>query len=634
MAKNVKQIKTEINPTTGKRDAIILSIIVFATLFVFWNSKNFGFVWDDNEYIVNNPNIVSLSLQSIKHIFSSFYAANYHPITTLSWAIEYHLWGVNPVGYHISNILLHVVNVSLVFFFVQALVKDIRVSAVSTALFAFHPMHVESIVWISERKDLLFTLFYVSSLLCYLQYLRSKKLHFLLLSFIVFIFSCLSKSAAITLPLVLLLLDYYKDSFTLKNIFRKIPFLVVSLLFGILAILSQKSVNAINVNILDFNLLNRFLLLCYSVYYYLFAFFVPIKQSALHFYPQDQSSLSLAYYIAPFILLTLSAFILLYKKHRKELFFGFGFYIVTISLIIQFFPMGSAVVSERYSYVPYIGLAIMFARIAIREIESRKNGKRNLKLAYVIIGFILLVCALKANRRSQVWQNPETLFTDIVDQNPNAYYAYWFRSTARLNDNNYEACISDCNVGLTLNPGYTQFYSVRGMANLNLKNYTETVADLSLYLKYKSDDGNIYFQRGKARRELKDFRGTIQDYEKAIQLTPKLGTAIVYVDMSNLKIAINDFNGSQSDLEKALLLDPNNTEALFNKAVNCFNAKQYNESIACFDKVLQINPNDNEALYNRGMAKATIGDKQGACFDYKRAAALGNTAAQAIANCN
>ena len=628
VAKIIKDKKTGFNYSFSRESEFILPIILIATFLVFWSSKNFGFVWDDNEYILSNPNLLSLSFASIKHIFSSFYAANYHPLTTVSWALEYSIWGANATGYHITNIVIHAINVCLVFVFVKLLVKDIWVTSISTTLFALHPMHVESIVWISERKDLLYTMFYVLSLVVYLKYIESKKHLYLLYCFVFFVLSCLSKSAAITLPVVLILIDYYKDSFSLKTVIQKSPFLAISFVFGIVAILSQKSVNAINVNILDFSLFHRFLLVCYSLYYYLFAFLLPVKQSALHFYPKDQSAFGIEYFIAPFVLLLLFLIVVFWKKHRKELFFGFGFYVITISLIVQFIPMGSAVVSERYSYVPYIGLAIMFMRILISELEQRKNALRNRKIAGFLLVFVLLLCAFQAKQRTMVWQNSETLFTDIVDKNPDAYYAYWFRSTARLNNNSFEDCISDCNMGLTLNSGYYQFYSVRGMAMLNLKRYKESDLDLTEYLKYKTDDGNIYFQRGKARREINNVKGTIEDYEKAIQLIPSLGTALVYVDLSNLKISVTDFNGSQKDLDKALQIEPNNTEALFNKGVNCFNAKLYKESIACFDRLIARNANDSEALYYRAIVKSTIGDKDAAFNDYKSAARLGNLDAQ------
>ena len=630
MAKNSNIRKTEIS-NNNKQNALILSVLLLITFIVFWNSRTFGFVWDDNEYIVNNPFITSLSFQNVKNIFTSFYAANYHPLTTLSWAVEYHLWGTNPEGFHISNILFHVINVFLVFSFVQLLIKDIRVTTFTTALFALHPMHVESIVWISERKDLLYTLFYISSLLCYVKFLEIKKKRLFAFSFLFFVLSCLSKSAAVTLPLVLILIDYYKDNFTIKTILQKIPFLAASILFGILAILSQKSVSAFNVTILDYTIWNRFLLLCYSVYYYLFAFIFPLKLSALHFYPKDQSALTFEYYLAPLILLMVFFTILYFKKYRKELIFGFAFYLFSISLVIQFFPMGSAIVSERYSYIPYIGLSIMIARIILCEIDSRK---KTVLYVYIMAGIIVLLFAVKAHNRAKIWLNAETLFTDIVDKNQDAYYAYWFRSTARLNTDDYENCISDCTMGLSLNPDYTQFYSVRGLALLHLKNYKEAINDFSIFLKYKPTDGDILFQRGKARRELHDYLGTIRDFERALQLNPKLRTAIVYVDLSNLKIAINDFKGSQNNLDKALSIDPANTEALFNKGVNCFNVKQYKESIECFDKLIQINPRDNEAFYNRGIVKATIGDKDGACRDYKLAAGLGNSvASETAANC-
>jgi tetratricopeptide (TPR) repeat protein len=615
MKKNIEKHKIEKKPIDTTKNAIILSVLVCFTFFVFWNSRTFAFVWDDTEYILNNPHIASLSFHAIGSIFTSFYAANYHPLTTLSWAIEYHFWGTQPGAYHIFNVILHVANVCLVYYFVMLLLKDFRIAIITAAVFALHPLHVESIVWISERKDLLYTLFYMAALSFYLIFLEKKKALFLIVTFLFFVLSCLSKSAAVTLPLILILLDYYKDKLSIKAVIQKIPFLVLSIGFGIIAILSQKSNSAFNKIILDYSFLNRCLLVCYSIYYYLVSFFFPFHLSALHFYPQDQSSLPFDYYIAPLVLIAVGVFVFIHKKYRKELFFGLGFFVSTIALIIQFIPMGSAVVSERYSYVPYIGLSIMLFQILLNITRDSKKAIQNTKLVIAGAGIYILIFAYQSYQRSKIWLSPETLFTDIVNKNPDVYYAYWVRCTARLNDNNFQDCVSDCTIGLRLDPGYSKFYSVRGLALLHLNNF---------------NDGEIYYVRGKARREFKDYNGTIQDFDKALLLNSRLRTAVVYIDLSNLKLSIHDIEGSNAALDMAIAIDPKNIIALFNKGVNCFNTKRFNDAINCFNRALLLNQNDNEIYYNRGLAKSMLGDKDGACADIITAAKLGNFDAKRV----
>jgi len=630
MKKNIEKPKIEKKPIDTTKNAIILSVLVCVTFFVFWNSRTFTFVWDDTEYIVNNPHITSLSFHTIASIFTSFYAANYHPLTTLSWAIEYHFWGTQPGAYHIFNVILHIANVCMVYYFVMLLLKDFRIAIITAAVFALHPLHVESIVWISERKDLLYTLFYMTALSFYLIFLEKKNTLFLIITFLFFVLSCLSKSAAVTLPLILLLLDYYKDKLSIKAFVQKIPFLVLSIGFGILAILSQKSNSAFNKIILDYSFLNRCLLVCYSVYYYLVSFFFPFHLSALHFYPQDQTTLPFDYYIAPLVLIAAGVIIFVYKKYRKEFYFGFGFFVSTIVLIIQFIPMGSAVVSERYSYVPYIGLTIMLFQILFNKTGESKKALQNTKLVIAGAGIYIMIFAYQSYQRTKIWFSPETLFTDIVNKNPDAYYAYWFRSTARLNDNNFQDCVSDCSIGLHLNPGYSKFYSVRGLALFHLNDFKGAITDFNIYLANNTNDGEIFYIRGKARRELKDYVGTVQDFDKALLLNSRLRTAVVYIDLSNLKLSIHDIQGSNAALDMAITIDPKNIDALFNKGVNCFNAKRFNDAIDCFNRALLINQNDNELYYNRGLAKSMLGDKNGACADILMSARLGNIEAKKV----
>ena len=235
---------------TGKEAPWIALLLVLVASAITWfpSVKNDFVNWDDIIYIMNNDMIHSFSLENISKIFSTYWMGNYHPFAILSFTFDYQFFKITPQGYHFHNMVLHLVNTALVYFFCFHLMnRRVGIATVAALLFAVHPMHVESVAWISERKDLLYTMWFLMALIAYLFYCRNKDFKYLGLSLILFLFSLLSKAQAVTLPLSLLALDYFLNrKFTVKTLAEKIPFFLLSLVFGIIAIYAQKADNSIN----------------------------------------------------------------------------------------------------------------------------------------------------------------------------------------------------------------------------------------------------------------------------------------------------------------------------------------------------------------------------------------------------
>src|SRR6187549_1413308 len=200
--------KTVKRSFAGINSNYILGGILLVTFLLFYNTLTNNFVnLDDSGYIKDNPDIKSLSAKNIAAIFSSFYNANYHPFTTLSYAIEYNLFGLNAKPYHFVNLFIHLLNTFMVFRLIKKISGKMEVAAITALFFAIHPMHVESVAWISERKDLLYSFFFLAAWLAYIVYLKSQRRTLLFYSLILFGCSLLSKSMAVTFPLVLILTD-------------------------------------------------------------------------------------------------------------------------------------------------------------------------------------------------------------------------------------------------------------------------------------------------------------------------------------------------------------------------------------------------------------------------------------------
>jgi hypothetical protein len=225
-----------------KKNRITLYVIslLLLTFLVFYNSLHNFFITnlDDSLYIAAADNLKHLTSADFSTMFGTFIAGNYHPLAILSLAIDFSFHGQNAFPFHLLNLLFHMANVSLVFWFIYLLLKRAEAAFIVALFFAIHPMHVESVAWISERKDVLYTFFFLASLIAYLLYLKDVKMYgYYIFSIVLFILSLMSKSAAVSLAPVIVLIDYYSGrKFNWKAIAEKVPFFLLSLLFGILAI--------------------------------------------------------------------------------------------------------------------------------------------------------------------------------------------------------------------------------------------------------------------------------------------------------------------------------------------------------------------------------------------------------------
>jgi hypothetical protein len=331
-----------------------LGLILIITLVAYLPVFKAGFVWDDTNYVQNNQQIRSIDLESI---FSKYVMGNYHPLTMLAFAVEYKFFGLNETGYHIINLLLHLANVLLVYYAAFLLSKKTNVALITALLFGIHPLHTESVAWISGLKDLLYTSFFLGAYIFYLKYLGEKQNRFYLLALLLFLFSLFSKAMAVSLPVLLLLTDYFKDrKIGIKILIEKIPFFLLAIIFGVVAIFAQRSSEAIQ-DLSNYSFLQRIVFAGYGFITYLWKFFLPVYQSAFYPYPvKNGESISLQFYIYPLLALGILAFAIYSLRFTKRIFFGLIFFVITIGLVLQLLPVGEAIMADRYSYIPSIGI--------------------------------------------------------------------------------------------------------------------------------------------------------------------------------------------------------------------------------------------------------------------------------------
>ena len=337
-----------------------------------------------------------------------------NPFTTLFYAIEFKFFGRDASLYHIVSLLLHLLNIVLVYKLIEKLNQKKWFAIIGAMIFAIHPMHIESVVWISEQKEVLYSFFYLAGLITYIKYLQERKIKYLFITHFLFLFSLFSKSAAVTFPLILVLCDFYfKRKWNKQSILEKISFLLLSLLFGILSILSQNTAGAINdVTMISFSAIQRIFIVCYAISYYIFKFIFPIDLCVLHYAPKI---IPPYFYLCPLFLLLITWFVWRSKTRKRVLIFGWLFYILSVILVLQIIPVGYVLVSERYSYLSYIGLIFMSGNIFIQFYESNISATNFILRyrKYLLFIFIFIYSYLSFDYIKK-WQSNIILFTDIV----------------------------------------------------------------------------------------------------------------------------------------------------------------------------------------------------------------------------
>jgi tetratricopeptide (TPR) repeat protein len=575
--------------------------------------------WDDNLYITANSDIRSLDPASVKRWFTSFYVFNYQPLAMLTYALEYRLAEGNAAIFHATSILIHLVNVLLVFVLARRVSSgNDAVSLFTAAFFGVHPMHVESVAWVAERKDVLYAAFFLLASIVYHQYLESRRTRHFVLTAVLFLLSCLSKSGAVVLPLVLLLLDYHHGRKPSPRMFvEKIPFLVISLVFGLVALRSQE--RALEAMAPAMSAIDHAAVVAGSLVSYLYMAVFPVHLSAFYAYPWQLASreaLPAFYYLSiPLVGLIVGA-VWYSRRWGRDWFFGFGFFLVTIGLVLQVVPVGGAAMADRYTYLPYVGLAFALGTAAARLARGRRRLVTGAWSLVFVIG--LGVLSAIAHGRVAIWQNDGTLFSDILDRNPigsayinrATYYQEHYAGKVYAKDPGKKAeylrkAIADFEAVLSspLTAPYTfrVNYSL-GTAWFDLGDFSKAIHYLDAAVDIDSTHARAYFIRGCAKGYLRDFRGALDDYERVVAMNP--GDAVTWYNKGTMKHELNDHAGAVADFDRAIGIDPEYADAYFNRGAAKARLGDYQGALADFEAVVGLDPGNSAAATNRDVVRA------------------------------
>lgn len=580
-----KQVRSAI--TEEKKLTYVLSFLLFVTFLAMSPALKNDFVsWDDYNYIRDNPIIRDFSLQNILHIFhyKTFVMGNYHPLTMLSYMIEYQLFGVNPFWYHLHNVIFHLINILLVADIVWLLSHRFYATLICAALFAIHPMRVESVVWASERKDVLYSLFFFLAIIQYIYYTQAEKNHYKHLGYamIFFVLSILSKGQAVVLPLTLILFDYLRSgNFSIKKLPDKIPFFLISLFFGILAVVAQSS-SLTETRLVHHSLVDRLLFASYNINAYLFKLVWPFRLACFYGYPENNEMLKV--YLSPLINTVLVLLVWYYYRHNKHVIFGILFFLFTIFIVIQILPIGNAIIADRYTYIPYFGLFYAIAMLADSYMQQHPAKKSN------IVRLCLILCAvfgIKSYAQSKTWRNNESL---------------WLHACTIDSDDP----IINNNLGL--------HYIDSKQLQKGIEHISRSIANKNVY----SETFKAYNNLGKAYSDLKQHNKAFAAFKKAEEeangffFEAHFNIGLTFLDMGMYDSAIYTFNALLNKI-------PGHPESLYSKGMAFKNSNRPDSAIVSYKQAIASRPTYSDALNNLANLYFTRTEYDSAIYYYSQA---------------
>lgn len=540
-------------------------------------------------YVTADYQIRELGPPALREDFSTFFAGNYHPLTLVSLALDYRAWALNPKGYHLTNVALHVLDTIAVFAFLLLLTGSIPLAGITSLFFGIHPLHVESVAWVSGRKDLLYVLFYLGACASYVLWLRGvrPRAAFYAGTLLLFLLSLLSKGMAVTLPVALLLIDLFAGRLASRRriLLEKAPFFLLSLGFGLVAIAAQRSAGAIAEGA-HASLLSRALIACHGFLFYLVKGVLPLQLSAFYPYP-PAGPLPLDFWIAPVVVILLALGVVRATRHGKEILFGTLFYAVTVAPVLQLLPVGDAITADRYSYLPFVGLGFALAAGLVALWKSpllRPGLARGFGVLVLAALGTALVFATRA--RCEVWRDNVTLWSDVIAKHPDVALAYTNRAKT---------------------------YKERGDVAL-------ASADLERAVSLRPNDPGILVNHGNLLYIQGDRPRALADLDKAVALGPRLPDA--WNSRGAVRASLGRYQEALADFDRAIELEHVFPDAYLNRANALLGMKRYDAALRDYDAYLRWEPEDARGFFCRGLARSARGEDVLAREDYGTAIRL------------
>ena len=589
-------------------------IIVLVTVVVYIPALRAGFVWDDDLFLTNNPLIKAND--GLYRFWFTREPPDYFPLVSTSLWLEWRLWGMNATGYHAVNILLHAISSVLTWLVLRRL--NIPGAWLAALIFAVHPVNVESVAWITERKNTQPMVFYLLTILLYLRFESDRSKRWYVFALCAFLLALLSKTSVVMLPFVLLGCAWWqRGRIAQKDLVRSIPFFVLSCVLGMVTILYQS--NAIGGDIVrSGGFLSRLAGAGWAVWFYIYKAVIPHKLSFV--YPRwniDVSSISS--YLPGLILVACFAVFYWYRNRwgRAPL-FALGYFVVTLFPVLGFFDinfMRYSLVTDHWQYTSIIGIIALVVGTGLL-ISGGWPGQLRKLAAGASATLVGLLCVLSWGQ-SSIYKDVEALWRDTVSKNPEAWLAHNNLGTALLDQGRFDEAVVHCSEALRINPTHTKIRCALGTALVGQGRFKEAVDHFSEALRIEPNFAEAHNDLGRALNEVGRFDEAIRHFSEAVRIKPEFAEAhsnlgITLARMGKLDKAIHHFS-------RALSIEPNYEGAYYNMGLALAGLGRFEEAIPYLSQAVKIKPDFAEAHYNLGALLAGQGSLEEAIPHFSEA---------------
>lgn len=593
-------------------------LIVLLTFIAYLPAMQGGFVWDDDDYVTDNGAL--RSLDGLCRIwFEPGAVHQYYPVVYSSFWLDYHLWGLNPLGYHIINVLLHAANAVLLGLVLRRLA--VPGAWFAAAIFALHPVHVESVAWITERKNVLSGFFYLLSVLSYLRFSESRERRSYAYSLAFFVCALLSKSVTASLPVILLLLVWWKrDCLKFKrDVMPLAPFFGAGLAMGVVTIwMERHSVGAQGAD-WAISFANRVMIAGRDFWFYVFKLAWPDKLTFI--YPRWDLHWGTSWeYLLPAAALGLLAMLWIHReKAGKGAVVAVTFFALTLLPalgFINFYPMIYSFVADHFQYLASIGLIALFAAYC-----SIHNSHLTIRKIYpVACAALVLLLALLTWQQAQSYRDVQTLWLDTLRKNPSAWMAHNNLGNELADEGRSKEAIAHYFAALKLKPDHEMAHynlgimmAKQGKLDEAAAHYMEAIRINPDYAQAHNNMGSLLCQGGQVKEGIKE-------YMEALRINPEY--ADVHSNMGVAYLGIGDIDKALFHCQEAIRLNPDMAEAYNNLGTVQVRQGKIMEAVASFQKAVDLNPDYATAHANLGRALTELGRTDEAVLQYQAARRL------------
>ncbi len=598
---------------------MVIAVLALVTVLAYLPVLHADFInFDDELYVTLNPHVQSgLTADSLKWAFNIGYEGNWTPLTWISHMLVRQVFGPGPAGPHAVNLFLHVANVILLLLVLNRMTKSLWKSAFVAALFAVHPIHVESVAWVVERKDVLSGIFWLLTMWAYVRYSEIPSLKRYAVIIVCFALGLMSKPTLVTLPLVLLLLDYWplgrwadaSSRERLRLVWQKVPLCIMTAVACILTYTAGESGGILAMNRLPlfFRIDNAVV----SYVSYVGKMLWPAKLAVLYPYRHSLPMGHVASAIAILVVVTL--LVIRSATKRPYLPVGWFWYLIVFTPMIGVLQVGEQAIADRYAYIPFMGLYIIIVWGLSDVFSRRVASSPRLRIIPMIVILVLAGCTW---RQAGYWHDSVTLWTHALAVTTNNAVAHYSLGNAYKDLGESAEAVPEYEQAVSINPRYAKAYNNLGVVYFDLGRNADAVNAYKQAIRIKRDYPDAYYNLGIAYHELGKSKEAVGAYVQATRFRPNdpdahynLGSA--YFEIGKSAEAIGEY-------QNVIRIMPGNADAYFNLGNAYGKLGRYAEAVDAYRQAIQINPDYADAHYNLADAYARLGRYVDAAEEYRQ----------------